>query len=305
MYILIVTGLSGAGKSNALNVLEDMGFVCADNIPCQLVRSYIELCSTSENAIDRVAIVVDSRESRFGYNPQKTYLELQHLPYEYEIMFLECEDSVLQHRYSETRRSHPMHDDVSIGIRMEREMLAPLKEQAKYIVDTTNMRPRDLSAAVEGLLARGENVPMRLIISSFGFKRGIPVNADFIFDTRYTENPFYVPELRYKSGRDAQVRDFVFSDPIALEQLDSIEKMLRRVIPAFMEQGKRRLMVSFGCTGGRHRSVAMAEALHDRMKGDYNVLLEHRDLVSEADDIKERFNAPDAGPSGADNTNGI
>lgn len=297
MYILIVTGLSGAGKSNVLNVLEDMGFVCADNIPCQLLRQYIELCLNSENAIDRIAIVVDSRESRFGYNPQKTYVELQHLPYEHEIMFLECEDSVLQHRYSETRRIHPMHDDVSVGIRMEREMLAPLKEQANYIVDTTNMRPRELSATVEGLLLRGENIPMRLIVSSFGFKRGIPGNADFIFDMRYTENPFYVPELRDKSGRDKEVRDFVFSDATVVKQLDGIEKMLRLVIPSFMEQGKRRLMVAFGCTGGRHRSVAMAEALHDRLKGDFSVFLEHRDLVSEADDIKERFDGTQTGGS--------
>lgn len=297
MYILIVTGLSGAGKSNVLNVLEDMGFVCADNIPCQLLRQYIELCLNSENAIDRIAIVVDSRESRFGYNPQKTYVELQHLPYEHEIMFLECEDSVLQHRYSETRRIHPMHDDVSVGIRMEREMLAPLKEQANYIVDTTNMRPRELSATVEGLLLRGENIPMRLIVSSFGFKRGIPGNADFIFDMRYTENPFYVPELRDKSGRDKEVRDFVFSDATVVKQLDGIEKMLRLVIPSFMEQGKRRLMVAFGCTGGRHRSVAMAEALHDRLKGDFSVFLEHRDLVSEADDIKERFDGTQPGGS--------
>ncbi|MBR0157199.1 MAG: RNase adapter RapZ [Clostridia bacterium] len=295
MYILIVTGMSGAGKSNVLNVLEDMGFVCADNVPCQLLVEYIELCLSSENSIDRVAIVVDSRESRFGYNPQKTYLELQHLPYEHEIMFLECDDNVLQHRYSETRRIHPMHDDVSIGIRMEREMLAPLKEQAKYIVDTTNMRPRELSATVEELLLHGENVPMRLIISSFGYKRGIPGNADFIFDMRYTENPYYVPELRYKSGRDKEVRDFVFSDKNVRKQLDMIEGMLRLVIPSFMKEGKRRLMVSFGCTGGRHRSVAMAEALHDRLKDDYSVFLEHRDLIPEADDIKERFEEKNAG----------
>ncbi len=302
MYILIVTGMSGAGKSNVLNVLEDMGFVCADNIPCQLLVEYIELCLSSENSIDRVAIVVDSRESRFGYNPQKTYLELQHLPYEHEIMFLECDDNVLQHRYSETRRIHPMHDDVSIGIRMEREMLAPLKEQAKYIVDTTNMRPRELSATVEELLLKGENVPMRLIISSFGYKRGVPGNADFIFDMRYTENPFYVPELRYKSGRDREVRDFVFSDKTVRRQLDAIESMLRLVIPSFMKEGKRRLMVAFGCTGGRHRSVAMAEALHDRLKDDYSVFLEHRDLVPEADDIKERFDEKNAGqPSRFDN----
>lgn len=289
MYILIVTGLSGAGKSNVLNALEDMGFVCADNLPCDLLRQYVELCMNSENTIDRVAIVIDSRESRFGYNPQNTYYELQNLPYAYDTMFLECEDSVLQHRYSETRRKHPMHDDVSIGIRMERDMLTPLKEQANYIVDTTNMRPQELARTVEELMLRGRNIPMRLIITSFGYKRGIPSNADIVIDMRYTPNPFYVSELRYKSGRDKEVFDYVFSDPNVVKQLDLIENMLRTTIPSFLEQGKRRLMVAFGCTGGRHRSVAMAEALHERLKDDFSVLLEHRDLVSEADDIKERF----------------
>ncbi len=289
MYILIVTGLSGAGKSNALNALEDLGFVCADNMPCQLLRQYIELCLSSENKIDRVAVVIDSRESRFGYNPQNAYYELQNLPYSYEVMFLECSDSVLQHRYSETRRMHPLHDDVSVGIRLERDMLAPLKEKATYIVDTTDMRPSELSRTVEGLMLRGENVGARLIISSFGFKRGIPGNADFIFDMRYTENPFYVPELRYKSGKDKEVRDYVFSDPAVTAHLDQIESMLRLLLPLFKKQGKRRIMVAFGCTGGRHRSVAMAEALHDRLCNDFSILLEHRDLVSEEDDIIGRF----------------
>ena len=289
MYILIVTGLSGAGKSKVLNALEDMGFLCADNMPCQLLKQYTELCIASETKIDRVAVVIDSRESRFGYDPQNTYLELQNFPYPFEMMFLECSDSVLQRRYSETRRIHPLHDDVSVGIRMEREMLAPLKEMADYIVDTTDMRPAELSRTVEGMMLRGENVGVRLIISSFGFKRGIPENADFIFDMRYTNNPFYVPELRYKSGKDREVRDYVFSDPAVTEQLDQIERMMRMLIPMFMQQGKRRIMVSFGCTGGRHRSVAMAEALHDRLCGDFSILLEHRDLVSEEDDIIDRF----------------
>ena len=260
MYILIVTGLSGAGKSQVLGILEDMGFVCADNMPCQLAKQYIELCSSSENNIERVALVIDSRESVFGYNPLNTYDELRRLECPYEIMFLECEDSVLVRRYSETRRRHPMNDDVGIGIQTERE-----------------------------ILMRGKNIPLRLIISSFGFKRGIPKNADFIFDMRYTANPFYIEELRCKSGRDEEVRRFIFSDANVRRQLNMIENMLDLVIPEFIKQGKRRLMVAFGCTGGRHRSVAMAEALHDRMKDKCSVLLEHRDLVSEADDIRTRF----------------
>lgn len=289
MYILIVTGLSGAGKSTALSILEDMGFVCADNIPCQLVKSYLDLCAESSNRIERVALVIDSRESAFGYNPVETFRELQSLEYERDIMFLDCEDAALQRRYSETRRRHPMHDDISIGIRLEHEMLASLRDQAKYIIDTTNMKPRELSRTIEGLLLRGEDLPLNLIISSFGFKRGIPQNADFVFDMRYTPNPFYYDELRELSGRDKPVQDFVFSDKRVRDQLDQLEKMVELLVPAFLEQGKRRLMIAFGCTGGRHRSVVMAEALHDRLKTKFPIILEHRDLVSEADDIRERF----------------
>ena len=200
MYILIVTGLSGAGKTGALNVLEDMGFVCADNMPCQLLGEYLALCESSENVIDKVAIVIDSRESHFGYNPQKAFSEIKHLPYKYEIMFLECEDAVLQRRYSETRRLHPMHDDVSIGISLERDMLVPLKEDATYIIDTSNMRPQELSRAVEEKLGNDVNLSMRLIVSSFGFKRGIPGNADFVFDIRLVGGEFITQLFRDGKG---------------------------------------------------------------------------------------------------------
>ncbi len=289
MYILIVTGLSGAGKSNALSVLENMGYVCADNMPCQLVKQYIDLCVKNEPRITRIALVIDSRESVFGYNPLSTFEELDALPYPYEIMFLECSSDILLRRYNETRRRHPMHDDVSVGIAMERDILAPLKEKANYIIDTTNMKSREFHRTVEEILSRSGIIPFRLIISSFGYKRGVPKNADIVFDMRYTKNPFYDDNLRALSGKDKPVRDFVLSDEIVRSQLEQITLMLSELIPAFMEQGKRRLMVSFGCTGGRHRSVVMAEALHDRMKGVCSTLLEHRDLVLEADDIKERF----------------
>ncbi|MCI7778230.1 MAG: RNase adaptor protein RapZ, partial [Clostridiales bacterium] len=181
------------------------------------------------------------------------------------------------------------HDDICEGIRLEHEMLASLRDQAKYIIDTTNMKPRELSRTIERLLLRGEEIPLNLIISSFGFKRGIPQNADFVFDMRYTPNPFYNDELRELSGKDKQVQDFVFSDKRVCDQLDQLESMVELLVPAFLEQGKRRLMIAFGCTGGRHRSVAMAEALHDRLKNKFPVILEHRDLISEADDIRERF----------------
>lgn len=289
MYILIVTGLSGAGKSTVLSILEDIGFVCADNIPCQLVKQYLDLCSNSTNKLGKIALVIDSRESLFGYNPLKTFKELQTLDYSYDIMFLECDDTVLQRRYSETRRRHPMDDDVLKGIKREHEILAPLRDTAKYILDTTNMKPRELSQVVEGLMLRGDNVPLRLIISSFGFKRGIPQNADFVFDMRYTPNPFYEKELRGLSGRDKPVREFVFSDERVVKQCNQIADMMEMIIPSFIAEGKRRIMIAFGCTGGRHRSVAMAEELHSRLAEKYPVILTHRDLVDEAEDIRRRF----------------
>lgn len=289
MYILIVTGLSGAGKSTALSILEDIGFVCADNIPCQLVKQYLDLCASKQNKLDKIAIVIDSRESLFGYNPLETFKELQTLDYAYDIMFLECDDLVLQRRYSETRRRHPMDDDVMKGIKREHEILAPLRDTAKYILDTTGMKPRELSRVVEKLFIKSENIPLRLIISSFGFKRGVPQNADFVFDMRYTPNPFYEKELRSLSGKDRMVREFVFSDERVVKQLEQIEGMMELLIPAFVREGKRRIMIAFGCTGGRHRSVAMAEELYVRLKDKYPAIIEHRDLVDEANDIRQRF----------------
>ena len=289
MYILIVTGLSGTGKSNALSALADMGFVCADNMPCQLVGEYLDLCANSKNKIDRVALVIDSREAVFGYNPLSTFEELNNIEYPYEIMFLECADEALIRRYNETRRRHPMDEDVSRGISVERNILSPLKEKADYIVDTTDMTPVELKRKVEELLMRGDDIPFRLIISSFGFKRGIPANADFVFDVRFTPNPFYVDSLRKLSGRDKAVSDYVLSDENSVKMIDAVEKMLALTIPAFIQQGKRRLMVAFGCTGGRHRSVAIAEALHKRIKEKYPAILEHRDLAAEAGSINERF----------------
>lgn len=288
MYILIVTGLSGAGKSTALSVLEDFGYVCADNIPCQLVKQYLDLCQNG--GINRVALVIDSRESLFGYDPLKTFNELDSLDYSYDLLFLECEDYVLTNRYIETRRRHPMDDDISKGIEKEHHILATLKERAKYVIDTTNMRPRELSKTIESILKNGGNaLPFRLVISSFGFKRGIPQNADFVFDVRYTPNPFYVDELRELSGKDEAVRNYVFSNPEPQIHIRQIADMLDTLIPSFTAAGKRRIMVAFGCTGGRHRSVAMAEELHRHMSSKYPVIVEHRDLISEADDIKERF----------------
>lgn len=289
MNILIVTGLSGAGKSGTLRVLEDFGYICVDNLPAGLMGSFLELCRTTEPPIERVALVIDSRASVFRFSAERMFQTLEMLNDPYEVLFLDCSNEVLQRRYNETRRRHPMHDDASAGILIERELLAPLKERADYIIDTTDMHPRELQRKIESLIGTNTENAFRLVITSFGYKRGIPLNADIIMDMRCTANPFYEESLRSLSGRDKPVRDYVMSDSVVTAQLDRITQMLFDLIPAYRREGKHRLMISFGCTGGRHRSVAMAEALYERMKDKYNTTIEHRDLLIEAESISERF----------------
>lgn len=287
--VLIVTGLSGAGKSSALRVLEDLGFLCVDNLPGDLIGNFIELCHINEPPIERIALVIDSRASVFRYSTERLFKTLERLTDPHRILFLDCSNEVLLRRYNETRRRHPMHDDIAAGILIERELLEPVKEKADFIIDTTEMTPRDFQRKLESVLSDAESDPFRLIITSFGYKRGIPLNADIVIDVRFTANPYYQESLRGLSGRDKQVRDFVMSDPLVVKELDTISEMLRELIPAYRSEGKRRLMVSFGCTGGRHRSVAIAEAVYERVRGLCRTTVEHRDLAIEAETISERF----------------
>lgn len=289
MNILIVTGLSGAGKSSALRILEDLGYLCVDNLPAGLMGNFLDLCRNTEPAVERVALVIDSRASVFRYSTETMFKTLDMLEDPHDILFLDCSNEVLQRRYNETRRRHPMHDDVSAGILIERELLEPIKERASYIIDTTNMNPREFQRTIENAMDRSDGNEFRLIITSFGFKRGIPLNADIVIDVRYTANPYYEDSLRKLSGRDRPVFDYVMKDPLVIRHLETIAEALRELIPAYRREGKRRLMISFGCTGGRHRSVAMAEALYENMKDEFNATIEHRDLLIEAETISERF----------------
>ena len=280
MNILLVTGLSGAGKSNALRVLEDMGYLCVDNLPGGLLDSFVELCLNTEPPVERAAVVIDSRATVFRLGIEKLIDSLDRLSQPHEVLL---------RRYSETRRRHPMHDDVSAGIMMERELLQPIKERANYVIDTTELSTRQCQRLIEDTLG-GESAPkFRLVITSFGYKRGIPLNADIVIDMRYTANPYYEETLRSLSGRDMPVRSYVMSDPLVVSELERISSSLMELIPAYEREGKRRLMIAFGCTGGRHRSVAMAEALYSKMHDYCDTSIEHRDLLIEADDISERF----------------
>ena len=287
MRVLVVTGMSGAGKSQALKRLEDMGYFCVDNLPCEMLGGFALLCKRANPPVEKVAVVIDSRESIFGNDVVAALDKLAALEVSYQIIFLECRDEVLERRYNETRRPHPLGGDIRKAIQAERELLSTLRDRADHIIDTSQLRPLELRQALEQALSQ-KDTGFALEIVSFGYKRGVPFEADVVLDMRFSPNPFYEPELRTLSGRDAAVQAFVLADENVTALLDQVEHTLERLIPRFIEQDKRRLMVAFGCTGGRHRSVCCAEALYHRMKDRYQVSLAHRDIATETASIRER-----------------
>lgn len=289
MKLLIVTGLSGAGKTQALRCLEDSGYFCVDNLPCEMLEGFLELCRKAAPPVERAAVVIDSREQVFRSNAEQVLNILDRLPIQYHILFLECRDEVLERRYNETRRRHPLSKDVRDGIRAERDMLSAFRDRADTIIDTTSLKPLELAAKLGMLFSDDETSTFRLIFESFGYKRGVPFEADMVFDMRFLPNPFYEPALRTLSGADEAVLEYMLQDSAFLSFLEQAETMLRLLIPGFRRQGKRRLLVAFGCTGGRHRSVCAAEQMAKRMRPDFDVKLVHRDTTLEANDIRSRL----------------
>lgn len=287
MQLVILSGMSGAGKTQALKKFEDTGYFCVDNLPSEMCRGLVELLSRAVPPVEKAAVGIDSRETLLCLNPNKALKEMEEAGIDYRIVFLDCRDEVLERRYNETRRRHPLSEDVRTGIKMERERLASLKDRASVIIDTTNLKPLELGEILERELGlSGPN--FHLNIMSFGYKRGVPFEADMVFDMRFSPNPFYDKELRYLCGRDEPVRNYVMADEAVTGLMDTIENTLDTLIPRFIEQDKRRLVVAFGCTGGRHRSVCAAEELNRRMKDRYFTNLTHRDLDTEGSDIKQR-----------------
>lgn len=289
MKLLIVTGLSGAGKTQALRYFEDAGYFCVDNLPCEMLEGFIELCRKAAPPVERAAVVIDSREQVFRSDAEQVLRTLDKLPMQCSILFLECRDEVLERRYNETRRRHPLSRDVRDGIRAERDMLSAFRDRADTIIDTTNLKPLELASKLGALFADGSAAAFRLTFESFGYKRGVPFEADMVFDMRFLPNPFYEPALRPLSGADAPVLDYISQDPAFARFLDQTEEMLKLLIPSFCKQGKRSLLVAFGCTGGRHRSVCAAEQMARRMAAEYDVKLAHRDATVEAGDINARL----------------
>ncbi|MCD7817950.1 MAG: RNase adapter RapZ [Lachnospiraceae bacterium] len=304
MRFVIVTGMSGAGKSTALKTLEDLGYFCADNLPPALVEKFAELCfamqmtSTRENAVCKdteeanpehpslhthFALGVDIRSGREIERLPVVLESLSDHKISYEILFLEAGDSVLLKRYKETRRSHPLSRDGRIdeGIRRERQALGFLKEQADVIIDTSNLLTWELRSALEKIYVNQQEYRnIYITILSFGFKYGIPADSDLMFDVRFLPNPYYVDELRCKTGQDLAVQDFVMNSETACEFLKRLVDMIEFLLPNYVLEGKNQLVISIGCTGGRHRSVTIAERLYRHLctHTEYGLKLEHRDI---------------------------
>ncbi|MGN0482697.1 MAG: RNase adapter RapZ [Lachnospiraceae bacterium] len=288
MKFIILTGMSGAGKSTALKMLEDMGYFCVDNLPVPLIEKFAEITTGMPGQeLQKVAIGIDIR-SGHSFDEIHTVLgRLKKKEIPYEILFLEAEDSVLIKRYKETRRSHPLagSERVDKGIRLEREKLQYLKENADYIIDTSRMLTRELKMELEKIFIKNQDFKSLFItILSFGFKYGIPADSDLVFDVRFLPNPYYVEGLRPKTGNDKEIQDYVMQFSEAHEFLNKLEDMVRFLIPNYISEGKTQLVIAIGCTGGKHRSVTLANGLYDRLKDQqqYGLKIEHRDILKDS-----------------------
>ena len=286
MRFVVLTGMSGAGKSTALKMLEDMGYFCVDNIPVQLISKFAELTVgniTGNTEIDKVALGVDIRSGDNLKEMESVFEELQSRGFPYEIMFLDSSDECLIKRFKETRRSHPLSggERVEQGIAMERNRLAFLKKRADYILDTSQLLTRELKQELENIFVNNREFKSLFVtILSFGFKYGIPTDSDLVFDVRFIPNPYYVDELKGLNGNDKPVADFCMSYEVARVFIDKLDEMLKFLIPNYIDEGKNQLVIAIGCTGGKHRSVTLANELFKRLKDDeqYGIKVEHRDI---------------------------
>lgn len=282
MNLLVVTGLSGAGKSMAVNALEDIGFFCIDNIPAGLMPRLIDFALQGENQLSRVAVVLDVRGLRTARDVDKALAALDEKQVDCEILFLDASDEVIQRRYKETRRQHPLTISEGLPVReaiaRERQMLTPLRERAKYVIDTSMLTTAQNRERVCSLFLNKGQTGMSLMVVSFGFKYGVPQEADLVFDVRCLPNPFYVPELKNLTGLDQAVVDYVMQSPESQEFLRRIESFLEYALPLYVKEGKSQLMIAVGCTGGKHRSITFARKIGEFcQKLGYAPSVQHRD----------------------------
>lgn len=282
MDFLIVTGLSGAGKSRALGALEDIGYFCVDNLPPTLIPKFAELAKQSNGQIDRVAVITDLRGGAMFEGLFESLDEIKRQGLEYRILFLEASDEVLLNRYRQTRRRHPLAAgaaSLEAMVAEERRLLLPARERADFIIDTSMLSPAQLKERIAALFTEDAARVLLVGCMSFGFKYGAPTECDLVFDLRCMPNPYWIPELRQQSGLDEPVRSYVLEQPQAQGFLTRLRDLLDYLLPLYNEEGKSQLMIGFGCTGGRHRSVVFTEeiARHLREAG-YRVSVSHRDI---------------------------
>ena len=283
MEFVIISGLSGAGKSRAASAMEDMGFFCVDNLPAPLIPKFAELGMGGNGEYDRVVLVTDIRGGTNFEGLFQALDSLKAMKCEYRILFMDATDATIIKRYKETRRSHPLAEEcasLAQAIELERKMLAPLREKVDYIVDSSNLTLGKLRGKLRELFARGgETGDMEVRVTSFGFKHGILMEADLVFDVRFLPNPYYVPELRPLTGLDEGVRDYVFAAEQSREFLQRLTDFVSYLLPRYKEEGKTSLVIAVGCTGGHHRSVVVAHALAETFRQqNWPVTESHRDI---------------------------
>lgn len=281
MKFVVVTGMSGAGKRTAMKMLEDVGFYCVDNLPAALISTFVELITLPNSEITKVALGLDVRSDKSFQEINKTLMSMKESGMAYEILYMDASDEILIKRYKESRRIHPIEgSSIEESIRFEREILKQIRRQSDYVIDTSSLLTRELKEELDRIFIKNEAYNSLMVqIMSFGFKNGIPLEADLVFDVRFLPNPFYIDELKTKTGNDKEVRDYVMGFSEAEEFLSRLTGMLEFLIPNYIKEGKYRLVVCIGCTGGKHRSVTLANALYEKMKdkGDYGLTLLHRD----------------------------
>ena len=287
MRLVIVTGMSGAGKTTALKMLEDMGYFCVDNLPIPLLTRFVEMFSEPEEEVKKIALGIDVRGGQDFSGLQEVLDEMDEKHTDYEILFLDAQDDVLIKRYKETRRQHPLSGSgrVDTGIAKEREKIMFLKMRATYILDTSRMLTRELKLELEKIFVKGERFcSIYITVMSFGFKYGIPQDSDLVFDVRFLPNPYYIDELKEKTGNDPEVQDYVMENDKSQIFLEKLTDMVNFLIPNYILEGKNQLVIAIGCTGGKHRSVTLANALYQKLdkQENYGVRIEHRDIGKDA-----------------------
>ena len=283
MRFVIVTGMSGAGKSTALKMLEDMGYFCVDNLPIPLLPGFVQMLQNTGTEMKKVALGLDVRSGQDLSGLKENLEAMDRDRIGYEILFLDANDAVLVKRYKETRRQHPLSGSgrVDTGIAKEREKILFLKMKATYILDTSKMLTRELRIELEKIFVDGQSFcNLYITVMSFGFKYGIPQDADLVFDVRFLPNPYYIDTLREKTGNEAEVQDYVMQNDKGRIFLDKLKDMMEFLIPNYILEGKNQLVIAIGCTGGKHRSVTLANALYQILdkEENYGVRIEHRDI---------------------------